>query len=245
MNKKIYLSVTETSNPCPRKFELEVKYKTGQLDYKPNKISHYYGARGTLIHYVLEQFFKQEPVKWKYWWFVQNEQIRDRIPEWLFDECLSFVQETYNKAIACIQENPELFQNVLSEQRIQYPIDDEFILTGQPDLSSNKYIIDWKSSKYSKANVRKYSKQCSGYDYLLTRNAKPKYRDYVLIFLGGNEARIIIVDKEQRDEATDGFIDNLVESIQLKRQAYLGKHLPCKFSFICSMCHFNNYCRGV
>lgn len=244
-NKKIYLSVTETSDPCPRKFELEVLYKTGQLDYKPNNISHYYGARGTLSHYTLEQFFLNNPVKWNYDWFIEDENISEYIPEWLFNECLPFVKETYNKGFDCIQNNLDLFKDVIVEERLQYPLDDEFVLTGKPDIKTDVAIIDWKSNKYTKANARKYFKQCFGYDYLCTKTYKAKYRSYVLIFLGGDAAKIVIANDDDRNLASEQFTQDLLAARILKKQAYEGKHLPAKFSFLCSMCKWNGYCRGV
>lgn len=244
-NKKLYLSVTETSDPCPRKFELEMKYKTGQLKYKPNPVSHYYGARGTLVHYTLEQIFNNNPVEWNYEWFAEEEGLSERIPEWLFDECLDFVKLTYDKAIVCIQENPELFYQVIVEERLRYPLDDEFVLTGKPDLVTDKSIIDWKSSKYTKANSRKYFKQCFGYDYLLTKTYKAKYRDYILIFLGGDIPKVVVANEEDRTLANKQFKEDLITSRILKKQASINKHLPAKFSFICGMCKWNGHCRGV
>lgn len=244
-NKKLLISVTETDSVCPRKLELEMQYKTGQLDFKPNPIYHYYSARGVSIHYASSQIFKNNPIKWNYDWFINNDEYREKIPEWMFNECLDFIKLTYTKAMQVIQDNSDLFKDIISEERMKYPLDDEFILTGKPDLVTNIAIIDWKSNKYTKANAKKYFKQLFGYDYLLGKTYKPKHRAYVLIFLGDDTPKIVIASDDDRKLARKQFTQDLLTTRLFKKQASEGKHLPVKFGFTCGMCKWNWYCRGV
>ncbi|MFW6016333.1 MAG: PD-(D/E)XK nuclease family protein [bacterium] len=245
--KKVYeVSVTECNNFCARAYQYQNLYKLGFTQYKPIDTPHFYGARGTLVHFCLSQELKGQKFKFRYEDFKQDKQIRDNIPEWMFQGCLDDVMDYYEKGLQIIRDYKPYFDDAIVEERLWANPISNVLLGGTPDARNSRAIVDWKTSKYSAKMFKEYAKQLMGYDLLFYLNGDYTEREKVIVFLGDLHPVVKILTKEQEEEAQAEFIKDMYNTVKKKQEIEKSEGwMPVQPQFFCIMCKHINVCRGV
>ena len=248
------LRVTEILG-CPRAYQYTLE-KVEKLP--PN----FYAMRGTMVHLVLEEYFR-EIVKgedftyevgelqkflalFDEWGVVKDSYIGKRLMRDYFKLCEN-IQKWFNESKLDVSMG-----NVLAvEAEVMMPVRGEYYLVGHFDVLTKTHIIDFKSGKtfrnydYVKqlGAYRDLSRYMGVHDESLNGDF-----DLVNVFFGGDGFGELRWSQRDVDRVMPDFYSSffgLVEEDQKWREDkdYM---MPCRLSTKCAFCDFRgNPCRSA
>lgn len=261
-NNKKEISVTEALSDCPRIWQYHYEIQNGLLEFSINEKRngfnevrppgiHMYQARGSVAHLALDRYVNGLETSWTWADFMKYDSIGDEqtfpgLKPSMFNYIKLYAEKCYIRGMNFIDNSTIIdFSNVETEKRMKYKISDDCILTGKPDIISNDMVLDWKTGKESFMTKSKYAMQLAGYDFLYMMENGHSPDKWLTVYLGGGTAQPVGTPEVDMATITNKFMDKLELAIVKKNDAYEGKHMPCKTSFLCGMCEFAGLCRGV
>lgn len=262
------ISVTEALNDCGRIWQYHYEIQNGLLEFKINVKKglgvnrsneyrdpgiHMYQARGSIAHLALDRYVNGLETEWTWKDFMEYdnigpEQTFEGLTPEMFDFVKPYSMKCYQNGVNFIDDSTLIdfgSGSVETEKRMKLEISDECVLSGKPDITSPLFLLDWKTGKESFLTQSKYKMQLAGYNFLETMVSGYTPEKYITVYLGGGSANPVGVSSEDISIAFDKFMARLENAITVKSDAYSGKHMPCKTSFLCTMCEFAGLCRGV
>jgi hypothetical protein len=256
------ISVTEALNDCGRIWQYHYEIQEGLLDFKIHTSRngmiesrtpgiHMYQARGSIAHLALDRYVNGLETEWTWKDFIDYDSIGpEKTFEGLEPDMFEFVKpysmKCFRNGVDFIDSSNLIdFNSVETEKRMLFKISDECTLSGKPDITSPSVLLDWKTGKESFLTQSKYKMQLAGYNFLETMVSGYTPEKHITVYLGGGSANSVGVSSEDISISFDKFMARLENAITVKNDAYSGKHMPCKTSFLCTMCEFAGLCRGV
>ncbi len=195
--------------------------------------SHYYHVKGTLSHKAANAIIKGEPIELD---FSELPEARDQIELEL--------QQPLTNLRRWVEQTEIDLSDVEIELKLKLPLRDGYVLSGEIDLLTPEWIIDFKSGK--KRNSQSYRIQLLAYKKMAEANGYGE-RKLMNVFLGGEKPVEFIPYKKEGDELNDlALLEQLIHSsIENTELILQGIKPPCKLGFNCVYCRYRAICRGV
>lgn len=265
-NKENEISITEVLNDCSRIWQYHYEIQNDLLEFKihvkeglgVNRSNEYrdpgihmYQARGSIAHLALDRYVNGLKTEWTWEDFMHYDSIGpektfEGLTSSMFDFVKPYSMKCYRNGMDFIDNSNLIdFDSVETEKRMKFKISDECTLSGKPDITSPSILLDWKTGRESFLTKSKYEMQLAGYDFLETVVSGYSPEKHVIVYLGGGSANPVGIPHERINIAFDKFMAKLETATIAKHDAYSGKQMPCKTSFLCTMCEFAGLCRGV
>lgn len=232
--------VTEVGS-CYRPFYY--KHGPSRAEFIPHP-THYFSARGRIVHRALEMAILGKEPTWDYRLFFPEGEVGvhdDNLglsPE-MFEKCLGEARMAYGRgrrwfsATALIKEGEKLWV----EERFEKDMGD-YILVGHPDLMTQSAIFDFKTSK--KRLTQDHTWQLTGYEILTGREST------YIIFLGDEKEAEVEVPKASRDSVRKAFLREAAKAAEWKSRAGVGEIPPAVPHYGCQWCPYvGRYCQGI
>jgi len=229
---------------CPRAYQYS-------LENRERLPPHFYNMKGTLIHSIIEKYFKHQPLP-DYDLLIKDMQVE--IGSYLENQLfatLTLLMENFKKWLkkTKIDLSDDMILGV--EKELRMPIKDDYYLVGHIDLITKTHIIDFKSSLIGKRT--EYWKQLGAYRELAKYNGLQDLTlsgdwQLVNVFLRDTEPLEYGPSIYQIEKLMPSYFDRLFRFIEYDKRLRENKKFmaPAEIGWHCQFCDWRGHpCRGI
>jgi len=227
--------------------------------------NHFYSTKGTIAHTLIEHELEGDVGDISY--IAEDKMDELSVPDYGREELRNYAAKLH-KNFHIWKATTDLikpYEKIVIEERLTREVVPGFLLSGKPDLITDRYIIDFKSG--ARSSRKNYRQQLGAYRWLTGDEAEGDSvkRSLVNVFLGvdvnkngnghgkyrrGKSGALTAQDMEvihKEDQVSRDMIyfwDDFNHTVDDIKTIQAGKMPKCRRSFLCAFCEYNHVCRG-
>lgn len=193
-------------------------------------------AKGTLTHKAIESMITKVQFP-----LAHESKERLGISPSIYAKLLPDVNSLASKALEWLEVS-NIGDNMVCEQTFNYSIGDGYVITGTPDLYTDKVLVDFKTGS---RHLRSHLDQVGTYAHIL-RDIDGKERDAILVYLGGDDIKQVTKSYVDLKPHYDAVMASIEEEKRLRSRIIDSNWGGvCKSDFLCVFCPYRHRCNGL